>query len=402
MFPEYGGDDSPYALLAAAYEKKGDKRKQADVLAKWTTLTETNSKALLKLADLLEQLGDAKGAADALDRAMFVNPFDLAMHQRLAGLAHAAGDKQKVVRERAAIVALGPVDKADALLPARARAARGGRRRHARKSVLRALEEAPNYEKAQTLLLTLYERAHASVRRKSHEHAQIGWTCRRCCVAATTVAAAQRRRRGVRPVLRRRRATSISRRRSTATRRTTAASPSRASSIAASSMSGREGPGWSHDYPDAEENFTKILRDITIVRPFVEAGPMVGSVLVALDDPPLFKYPVSYMSEPGGWHPNDKEIAGFRAYLLKGGFMIFDDFREGWRGELRLHAISQQIVEARCRTAKWVQLTGKEPIFDSFFKIDLSTVRSSGTSAYGTRPADATGASTRTTIRRSA
>ncbi len=23
LFPEYGGDDSPYALLAAAYEKKG-------------------------------------------------------------------------------------------------------------------------------------------------------------------------------------------------------------------------------------------------------------------------------------------------------------------------------------------------------------------------------------------
>ncbi len=30
---------------------------------------------------------------------------------------------------------------------------------------------------------------------------------------------------------------------------------------------------------------------------------MVGSVLVAVDDPLLFKYPVSYMSEPGGWHP---------------------------------------------------------------------------------------------------
>jgi hypothetical protein len=69
---------------------------------------------------------------------------------------------------------------------------------------------------------------------------------------------------------------------------------------------GREGPGWSHDFPDAEENFAKILRDVTAVRPFIESGPMVGSVLVALDDPLLFKYPVSYMSEPGGWHPNDK------------------------------------------------------------------------------------------------
>ena len=32
MFPEYGGDDSPYALLAIAYERKGDLQKQADAL----------------------------------------------------------------------------------------------------------------------------------------------------------------------------------------------------------------------------------------------------------------------------------------------------------------------------------------------------------------------------------
>ena len=146
----------------------------------------------------------------------------------------------------------------------------------------------------------------------------------------------------------------------------------------------QEGPGWSHDYPDAEENFTKILRDITAVRPFVEAGPIVGSAVVAMDDPAVFKYPVSYMSEPGGWSPTDAEIAGLRAYLLKGGFMIFDDFREGWNGQYDFSALRNHIGRA-IPTAKWVQLTGKEPIFDSFFKIDLNAPIS-GTSAYGTRP----------------
>ena len=143
-----------------------------------------------------------------------------------------------------------------------------------------------------------------------------------------------------------------------------------------------EGPGWSHDYPDAEENFSKILRDITAVRPFIEEGPIVGSAVVAMDDPAVFKYPVSYMSEPGGWHPTDGEIAGLRAYLLKGGFMIFDDFREGWRGQYDFTALRSHIGRA-IPTAKWVQLTGKEPIFDSFFKIDLNAPVS-GTSAYGT------------------
>lgn len=143
----------------------------------------------------------------------------------------------------------------------------------------------------------------------------------------------------------------------------------------------REGPGWSHDYPDAEENFTKILRDISSVRPFVEAGPIVGSAVVALDDPLLFKYPVSYMSEPGGWHPNEKEIAGFRAYFLKGGFMIFDDFREGWNGNYDWTNLRKEVARA-LPGAKWVQLNGTEPIFDSFFKIDLKAAVSA-TSAYG-------------------
>ena len=143
----------------------------------------------------------------------------------------------------------------------------------------------------------------------------------------------------------------------------------------------QEGPGWSHDYPDAEENFSKILRDITFVRPFVEQGRMFGGVIVALDDPMLFKYPVSYMSEPGGWMPNDTEIAAFRSYLLKGGFMIFDDFREGWQGNYDFSHLRQQMARA-IPNARWVQMTGKEPIFDSFFKIDFNAPLS-GTSAYG-------------------
>jgi hypothetical protein len=145
----------------------------------------------------------------------------------------------------------------------------------------------------------------------------------------------------------------------------------------------QEGPGWSHDYPDAEENFTKILRDVTMVRPFVEQGPMVGSVLIELNDPMLFKYPVSYMSEPGGWHPTDKDIAFLRAYLMKGGFMIFDDFREGGRDadftNLKLE------MNRALPGARWVQLTGSEPIFDSFFKIDLK-VAVNRTSSYGFNP----------------
>ncbi len=126
-------------------------------MTKLTSLTEANFKALMRLSEVLEKLGDGKGAADALDRAMFINPFDPATHQRLAELARTAGDKQLAVRERAAIVALGPVDKAEAQYQLAQAQHDAGDDVHARTSVLRALEEAPNYEKAQTLLLTLYD-----------------------------------------------------------------------------------------------------------------------------------------------------------------------------------------------------------------------------------------------------
>jgi hypothetical protein len=143
---------------------------------------------------------------------------------------------------------------------------------------------------------------------------------------------------------------------------------------------GAEGPGWSHDYPRADYDFVRILRDVTIVHPFIEQGPIMGSVVVALDDPLLFKYPVTYMSEPGGWYPNEKELMAFRSYFLKGGFMIYDDFREGWRGNDWTHL--REVVHAALPEAKWVQLNGSEPIFDSFFKIDLALTINS-TSAYG-------------------
>ena len=133
--------------------------------------------------------------------------------------------------------------------------------------------------------------------------------------------------------------------------------------------SGREGPGWSHDYPDADVHFTKILREITAMRPFTNAGAIIGGAIVALDDPALFKYPVAYLSEPGGWFPNANEVAGLRAYLRKGGFMIVDDFPfEAWGNFVSV--MSRVMPELQP-----IQLKGTEPIFDSFFKVDMSRVR---------------------------
>jgi hypothetical protein len=133
-------------------------------------------------------------------------------------------------------------------------------------------------------------------------------------------------------------------------------------------------PAWAHGYvPDprrgsgqAEGNLMKIMDEVTYLHPHTD-----GSVVYSFDDPNLFRYPIAYMAEPGFWTMNDKELAGFRAYLKKGGFLILDDFRHdgdprqggGWDN-------MEGNVRRAFPGAQLIPMTPKMIVFDSFFKIE--------------------------------
>ena len=129
-------------------------------------------------------------------------------------------------------------------------------------------------------------------------------------------------------------------------------------------------PAWAHGYwsmrggSRAEESLMKILKEISLLDAHVE-----DSVVLAVDDPELCKYPVSYMTEAGYWTLTDKEAAAFRAYLLKGGFVIFDDFRDPPRG-----GGGWEQFEANMRRVlpedHFIDLDPSSQIFHSFFEID--------------------------------
>lgn len=157
LFPEYGGADGPYGRLAQIHLASRETRKAADALTEISIRNESDLEANLQLARLREQLGDTAKAAEALERAVYINPFDIARHRKLADLYRATGDKAKVVRERRAVVALAPVDRAEAYYRLALAWHEAGDARQARVSVLRALEDAPNYAPAQELLLTIVE-----------------------------------------------------------------------------------------------------------------------------------------------------------------------------------------------------------------------------------------------------
>jgi len=129
---------------------------------------------------------------------------------------------------------------------------------------------------------------------------------------------------------------------------------------------GRRGRGggapWAHDWPRAEINFAKILEATTFIDTFAEDN--AGRILT-LDDPELFKYPVATIIEVGYWRPSDEEITKLRQYVLKGGFLIVDDFREDWT----LQNFAAQIQ--RVLPGYRIQLVPEDhEIFNSFFRIE--------------------------------
>ncbi len=86
LFPQYAGPDNPYQHLASLHLARGDKRAAADELLALTRLNENQYGANLQLAELLSGLGDEAGAAEALERAVYIHPYDVKVHDRLATL----------------------------------------------------------------------------------------------------------------------------------------------------------------------------------------------------------------------------------------------------------------------------------------------------------------------------
>jgi len=119
------------------------------------------------------------------------------------------------------------------------------------------------------------------------------------------------------------------------------------------------GSTWSHDFPQADLHLPRILEHLTTVHVQLDA-----SNVLTFDEAELFKHPVAYLSEPGFWALTDSEARRMREYVLKGGFLIFDDFEaEQWHN-----------FEAQVRRAlpefRLIEIDFTHPIFHSFFEID--------------------------------
>ena len=79
-------------------------------------------------------------------------------------------------------------------------------------------------------------------------------------------------------------------------------------------------PWWAIDWPDAEEHFTGGVMRYTRV----DIAP--DSRHIRLTDDAIFDYPWLFVQQVGRWSLGRAEQQQLREYLLRGGFMVVDDF----------------------------------------------------------------------------
>jgi hypothetical protein len=92
-----------------------------------------------------------------------------------------------------------------------------------------------------------------------------------------------------------------------------------------SRWSGSSGSGWSTDYPGADNNFSVRLAELTRIQINYDVQRQPIHVVVALDDPLLFRCPMLFMEDVGTLEFSPEEVLRLREFFLKGGFLWVDD-----------------------------------------------------------------------------
>jgi len=155
LYPKYVEDANAYEMAANAQLAKGNKQFAADALKLYELLGGQSPAALKKLASLQEELGHPSEAAATLNELNFIYPEDEELHRKLGELWLTQGNSKGAVQEFSAVLAMNPLDKAQAEFDVAKAYMASGDKGKAEESVLASLEAAPGFKPAQKLLLEI-------------------------------------------------------------------------------------------------------------------------------------------------------------------------------------------------------------------------------------------------------
>ena len=99
-------------------------------------------------------------------------------------------------------------------------------------------------------------------------------------------------------------------------------------------------PWWAIDYPEAEYHFIQGVRRLTRI------DTADDSIHLRATDDELFDYPWLFAQQVGRWQLSDEEAARLRDYLLRGGFLVADDFHGPAQWEI-FHASIRRVFPDR-------------------------------------------------------
>ncbi|MGH7600392.1 MAG: peptidase MA family metallohydrolase, partial [bacterium] len=157
LLPEFVEPNNPYVLLANLYWKQNRRR---EAVAELEYVTAKNGKSFQEAVRLSEwqlALGDTAAAARAVERALNIFPYNFELQRQYGRLLLARRQPQRAVQTFRTVLAMNPVDRAEAYCWLAQAYLVWGQRQQAKKHALLALEIAPNFERAQEILLQAVE-----------------------------------------------------------------------------------------------------------------------------------------------------------------------------------------------------------------------------------------------------
>jgi tetratricopeptide (TPR) repeat protein len=157
LLPEYVDAQNPYVLLANFYWKQNRRREAADELEYLVSKNGKNFKEALRLSEWQMALGDTVAAMRAVERALAIFPYKVELQSQYGRLLLARRQLQRAVQTFRTVLAMNPVDRAEAYCWLAQAYLTWGQKLQAKKNALLALEIAPNFDRAQEILLQAVE-----------------------------------------------------------------------------------------------------------------------------------------------------------------------------------------------------------------------------------------------------
>jgi len=117
--------------------------------------------------------------------------------------------------------------------------------------------------------------------------------------------------------------------------------------------------GWATDYPKADRQFVQGVRRLTRIH--------TRSVeqVVDLDSDEIYNWPWIYGVEVGHWSLSDKQATRLRDYLLRGGFLMVDDFHGTFEWDVFMASMNRVFPDRQV-----VDIPDKDAVFHVLYDLD--------------------------------